>query len=461
MWGKSPDFSGPALLPWEKTDMKLPYPILILGLTVTLSGCLVIEKPHTRLAPGPWRGVLQLDPSQSSRLGGSTDQLKRGGITFEEVTAGELPFLFDVVYIEEDSFHILIHNGEEVIEVTDIRYGLDRATAKDTLVIDFPVMDSYIEAVTEGGVIQGHWIVRYRDNYRIPFVARHGKSDRFTLLRKAPATDLSGEWAAVFSPGEADSYPAIAEFRQEGNHLTGTFRTETGDYRFLEGTVQADKFYLSCFDGSHAYLFEGKILENGRLQGLFRSGSHHLAYWEAQRDPAARLADPDTLTRSTVGDQPVTFRFKGTDGNWVSNHDPAFAGRPLVVQILGTWCPNCLDESRFLAEYIRSHPDAGIEVIGIAFERYRDETKALAALARYEQRLDLPYPILLGGVSDKKEAVTHVPFLEHIKAYPTTIFLDKSHRIVRIHTGFDGPATRTHEAFKLDFHNFVQRLAPR
>jgi thiol-disulfide isomerase/thioredoxin len=302
-------------------------------------------------------------------------------------------------------------------------------------------------------------VVNYKEDYAIPFEARYGQGHRFTHLRKEPVADLSGEWAVQFGIGEEAPYPGIAEFKQEGNHLLGTFRTETGDYRFLEGTVQTNKLYLSCFDGSHAFLFEGKIMEDGSLQGLFRSGSHYLTYWEARRDPTFRLASPDSLTVSTLGDQPLTFEFTDTEGRKVSSRDEAFAGRPLVLSIMGTWCPNCLDESLFLKTYLEEHPDLDLAVVGIGFERYREEEKALAALRRYREKLALPYPLLYGGYYSKKEAASHVPFLSDIIAYPTMIFTDRDHRIVRIHTGFDGPATSKYQDFRTEFHNFVQLLA--
>lgn len=431
--------------------------IATLMLTLTLfSGCLVIEHPHSRLAPGTWRGVLKLDPAQASRVGGSGEQQRRAPIDFEEVTAGELPFLFEVVYDSPDSFHIVIVNGEEKIEVRDIRYGLDRSTAKDTLVMEFPLMDSRIEAVCESGVMQGHWIVQYKEDYRIPFEARFGEGHRFTELRKPPALDLSGSWAVVFEPGQEGEYPALGEFVQNGNQLTGTFRTETGDFRFLEGTVQANKLYLSCFDGSHAYLFEGKIMPDSTLQGIFRSGSHYLGFWQARRDAFFRLADPDTLTKASTPGQKVSFRFPDPLGRTISTDDPEFAGKPLIIQILGTWCPNCLDESRFLRDFAQKETE--VKVIGIAFERYRETELAAKAVRTYSERLDLPYPVLLGGYFDKKEAAKHVPFLQDIKAYPTMVFLDKEHRIARIHTGFDGPATSGYRNFTLDFNNFVQSL---
>lgn len=440
--------------------LRFPLQIsLFIGLLTLMSACVAIENPYPKLAPGRWRGVLQVDPSQSSRVGGKSDQQKERDIQFEEVTEGELPFEFDVIYDTPDSFHIVLINGEEEIIASDILFGLDRRTAKDTLTVNFPLYDSYLEAVCESGVMQGHWVVNYKENYRIPFVAKFGEGYRFTQLRKPPALDLTGTWAVTFQPGEPDAYPAIAEFAQQGNALTGTFRTETGDYRFLEGTVQTNKLYLSCFDGAHAFLFEGKIMEDGSLIGSFRSGNHYQAYWTAQRDSAFTLADPDNLSRPSDPDQPVQISFPDSRGNTVSLEQPEYAGRPVVLQIMGTWCPNCLDETRFLRDYLTTHPDIDLPIISIAFERYRDAEQVLPLLERYRQRLDLKWPVLWGGYADKTEASLALPFLDGLKAYPTMVFLDREHRIHRIHTGFNGPATSQYKQFASDFHNFVNRLA--
>lgn len=429
----------------------------LFALLMLVSGCVAIENPYPKLAPGRWRGVLQVDPSQSSRLGGKSDQQKERDIQFEEVTEGELPFEFDVIYDTPDSFHLVFINGDEEIIASDILFGLDRRTAKDTLTVTFPLYDSYIEAVCESGVMQGNWVVNYKENYRIPFVAKFGEGYRFTQLRKKPAMDLTGAWAVTFQPGEPDAYPAIAEFVQEGNALTGTFRTETGDYRFLEGTVQANKLYLSCFDGAHAFLFEGKILDDGSLIGSFRSGNHYQSYWTARKDAGFTLADPDDLSKATDIQQ-VQISFPDTKGDTWSSDDPKYSGRPMILQIMGTWCPNCLDETRFLQSYMAEHPEIDLQVVSIAFERYRESEKVLPILERYRQRLDLDWPILWGGYADKAAAGQALPFIDGVRAYPTMIFLDRDHRVQRIHTGFDGPATSKYQQFASDFHNFVNRL---
>lgn len=82
---------------------------------------------------------------------------------------------------------------------------------------------------------------------------------------------------------DKDTTKAIGEFVQVENNLTGTFLTESGDYRYLDGTVQANKLYLSCFDGAHAFLFEGKIEADNTINGIFYSGKNYKATWSSKK----------------------------------------------------------------------------------------------------------------------------------------------------------------------------------
>lgn len=434
--------------------------VLILLLGVQLSGCIVIDNKFTGIPPGPWRAVLELEPNMVTPNPKGEPLPEKVNFEFEEVTNGELPFNMEVVYDNRDSFHIEIINGQERIVVDDITIGLDRATAKDTLIIRFPIYDSYLKAIYEEDVLEGEWIVEDRgEPYRIPFLAKHGQDHRFTTLRKDPIMDLSGRWRVTFGIEEgAESYPAIGEFKQEGNHITGTFLTETGDYRYLEGSVQADKVYLSTFDGSHAFLFEAKIQPDSSLIGSFRSGKHFRTLWEAKRDPAAQLRQPDELTALKEGYQTVDFAFPNPAGEMVSLSDPKYDGKAVIVQIMGTWCPNCRDESVFLRDYLDNHPDQELEVIALAFERYEEQDKAMSAIRTYKQQLGLDYEILLAGTSDKKAAAAALPMLNRVYSYPTMIILDDTGEVQRIHTGFAGPATEKYVEFKKDFNTFIEKL---
>ena len=260
-------------------------------LLLSTAGCFVIDNQFTGLPPGPWRAVLKLDPVPVIPNPRGEPLPEKVNLTFDEVTQGELPFNFEVVYENEDRFHIEIVNGDQRIRVEDITIGLDRQTAKDTVTISFPNADSYIKGIFEENVLEGEWVVANRENYAVPFVAYHGQAHRFTNLRKEPVQDISGKWEATFEIEEERPYAAVAIFEQTGNLVTGTFLTEKGDYRYLEGTIQSDKIYLSTFNGADAFLFEAKIREDNSMIGSFRSGKHYKTLWEARRNPNAGLQD--------------------------------------------------------------------------------------------------------------------------------------------------------------------------
>lgn len=438
--------------------MLIRYILLCACLAGLFSGCFVMDNQFSGLPPGKWRAVLKLDPSNVTPNPKGEPLPEKLNLKFEEVTAGELPFNFEVIYENEERFYIEVINGEERVRLDDIVMGHDRSTAKDTILIDIPIFDSYIRGIYEENLIEGTWVVRNREAYSIPFVARYGQAHRFTTLRKTPALDLTGNWKTFFEVDTDKPFPAIGEFQQDGNHLLGTFRTETGDYRFLEGTVQADKLYLSCFDGSHAFLFEGKIQPDSSIVGIFRSGKHYQTIWEARRDPSFQLSDPDSLTHLNAGADRISFSFPDADGNIISLDDKRFEGKAKIVQIMGTWCPNCLDETKFLLNYLQENPTEDVALIALAFEKYRDEEKALQTIRTYRDKMQLPYPILYAGYYANEEAVKSLPMLDRIFSFPTMIFMDKDNRVRKIHTGFDGPATSKYPEFIADFKQTVQSL---
>jgi len=62
---------------------------------------------------------------------------------------------------------------------------------------------------------------------------------------------------------------------------------------------------------------------------------------------------------------------------------------------------------------------------------------------KLKNELGINYPVLLAqyGSSDKKKALEKFPMLNNIISYPTTIFLNRDKEVIKIHTGFNGPAT--------------------
>lgn len=432
---------------------------VFLAIAVVCSSCFVMESPYATIPPGVWRATLELVPKEMAISDSKEPQKALKGNQFEEVTEGELPFNFEVIYKNQTDFYIEIINGEERIRLDDITTFHSKSTGRDSITIRFPVYGSYIEAAFQDGLIEGKFFDPARSaDYSIPFRAKHGKNYRFTDLKKDPLFNVSGKWEATFAVGEEKPYPAIGEFEQVNNRLTGTFLTETGDYRFLEGTVQANKMYLSCFDGSHAYLFEAKLMEDSTLIGSFRSGNHYKTLWEARKNPVFQLANPDSLTFLNEGYETIDFAFENAYGKTISIHDEQYQNKIKIVQIFGTWCPNCRDETIFLKDYLKANNPEDLEVIALAFEKYKEKDKAIKAIQNYIEKMEIPYEILYAGNSNKKEAAKSLPMLNHVLAFPTMIFIDRQNKVRKIHTGFTGPATSQYKAMTEDFDSFVKQL---
>jgi thiol-disulfide isomerase/thioredoxin len=362
-----------------------------------------------------------------------------------------LPFNFDLKK-EISGYVINIYNAEETIHVDEIDIN------NDSIKIKMPAFEGYILGTFNDSAIKGEFIKESLDRI-VPFYAVFGDSTRFRSSENA-RFNVSGIWETKFSPDTEDEYLAKGIFEQEKGMVSGTFRTNTGDYRYLEGIVDGDSLRLSTFDGAHAFLFTAKVTDSS-LTGIFYSGNHFKEPFIAHRNDEFELADEESLTFLKEGYEELQFSFPNTDGAIISLEDPRFNDKVVVIQIMGTWCPNCLDETKFLSEYVKTTKRDNFEVVALAFEYANTKDLAFKRIERLKNRVGVPYPILLAqyGSSDKIKANEKLPMLNHILSYPTTIFIDKRGKVRKIHTGFNGPATgQKYIDFKKDFNEYIELL---
>lgn len=398
--------------------------LLLLPVLLLIFGC-NLNRPDA-LQEGVWRAELQLTETEL------------------------LPFNFEVT--SRDALKIF--NAGEVIMVTDIEYS------NDTIVIKTPVFEGYIRAVVKDGTLKGSFIKESLDRV-VPFSAEIGNKTRFDLKTETPSQNVTGNWETVFSPNsEEDKYIAKGTFEQKGNSVTGTFRTTTGDYRYLEGVMDGNTMKLSTFDGAHAFLFTAEVNDN-IMNGKFYSGNHWVEPFTAKRNENYELPSANELTFLNEGYDALEFTFPDTNGNQISLSDDQFKNKVVVVQIMGTWCPNCLDESKYYSEFYNSNAEKDIEFVALAFEYAKSEEKAFSSIKRLKNDIGIQYPILLAqyGSSDKSKAQEKLPMLNHVLSYPTSIFIDKKGKVRKIHTGFNGPATgEKFIEFKEEFETFITEL---
>ncbi|MCW3464263.1 TlpA disulfide reductase family protein [Chitinophaga nivalis] len=369
----------------------------------------------------------------------------------------------DIVF----NFEVKDKAGKKVLYVlnaTDKLLVDEVRIAGDSLFIKMPFFDSEFKAAfVSAGEVTGEWIRHLADkDVSIPFSARANTPERFPV-KAQPSGNVTGRWESRFSDATGKSSDnLIGEFKQTGHTVHGTFLSPTGDYRFLDGVVDGDTLKLSTFDGSHAYLFTALVKGDSITAGRFYAGiGDHVEDWVAAKNNAAKLPDERTLATVKPGQEQLDFTFPDMNGKKVSIKDARFKNKVVVITLMGSWCPNCMDETGFLSDWYKKNKNRGVEVIGLAYERTPDFEKSRQSLQGFLRRFNVQYPVLITGVTpgDPQKGEKTLPQLTGIKGFPTTIFIDKKGKVKEVHTGFSGPGTGEHYAqFQSDFNRLITTL---
>lgn len=375
-----------------------------------------------------------------------------------ESPGGPLPFGLEIEDVK-GQLQVTIRNGDERIAIPNVK------VRKGALFLNMPHYQSRIRAIIaeDGKSITGTWSKTSASKRAtaLAFWAELGAAPRFELqpgqyLEKDPR--IEGRWAVRFSSSER---PAVGVFEShDDGRVTGTFLTSLGDYRYLEGDFVEDRLRLSCFDGAHAFLFQANLEPDGTLRGDFWSRDTWHETWIAELDPDAAIEDPLGLSKWKQGVDVNSLSFMDIeDGKQVSLGDESLQGKVRLIQAFGSWCPNCHDEGPFLASLWDQYHEQGLQIVGVAFEHSGNMKRDALQVQEFKKRHAIPFPLLLGGTSDKKEATKSFTVLDELLAYPTVLFVDSKNKIRYVHTGFSGPATgKAHEREKERFHDLVQEL---
>jgi thiol-disulfide isomerase/thioredoxin len=368
--------------------------------------------------------------------------------------AGSLPFNLDIQK-KGEGYEVFALNGEERLLMDDAY--LDE---EDSLHIPMEIFDAEIIAKASGEKLNGTFRKKIGDLSirESSFTATFGENYRFVEKSDEAAVNVSGKYEVTFKYDD-ESYAAVGVFKQTGNEVTGTFLTTTGDYRYLQGNVADDSLKLSCFDGTHVFLFKAKIEADKLIGGVFCSSLTYTEEWSAVKNENAALPEATSLTHLKEGYDSISFAFKNEKGETVSLSDERYQSKVVAVQILGSWCPNCMDETKFLVSFYKKNKDRGFEVIGLAFEKKTGSEFAYPKIERMKERFDIPYEILIAGINDKTEAVKSLPMLDNILSFPTLITIDKKGKVREIHTGFSGPGTGAYyDKFTTDYNRLIEKL---
>ncbi len=404
----------------------LPAAVFVAETTDAAGKSGITIAPFTAI--GAWRGVFQLKP----------------GV--------EVPFNFDIRVAANGDQHIYFRNGEESFDGGRVKQS------PDSLFIFLDQFDNELAFRISDGPLTG--VLRRQDKTGTPLPVRAEPNTtwRFSETGTAPAGDISGTYDIVFRSGDGKEEKAVGLFHQTGNKLSGTFLRVTGDSRYLEGIVEGNNFYLSSFFGSGPSYYKGSFTKDGSLTGEI-VGAHSGSNFTGLLNPKAALPDPYKLTYLKEGYTAFDFSFPDVDGRTVSLQDKKFRNKVVIVTIGGTWCPNCVDETSFLAPWFKANQKRGVEIVSIQYERKTDSAFVRKVLTRFRERYDITYDQVFGGIADKAVVANSLPSLNTFLAFPTTIIIDKKGKVAKIHTGYSGPATGVYyQEFVKEFNAEIDGL---
>jgi len=328
------------------------------------------------------------------------------------------------------------------------------------LVLYWDYYAATLDATLKDGVLEGQYAGTRR--MKGPFAIR---ATRAAAAKPTPVAgvipSINGVWEIPNKSGKGElAWRFIVQQTgtQQSGKVSATILRVDGDTGTISGAFQNGKFVLSHFDGARAHLLEITPASDGTLD-ILQDGKTKLT---AYRPAAARAkglpkpTDPNLHTSMKDPREPFRFSFPDLNGHVVSNEDARFRGKVLVVEITGSWCPNCHDEAPFLAEMYRKFGRQGVEIVSLSFEE-TEQLKDPTRLRAFVKKYGLEFPVLLCG--DPDEANAKLTQLVNWNTWPATLFIDRQGLVRGIHSGF--PSAGSGDLFrqaKDEFNVEVGRL---
>ncbi len=364
-----------------------------------------------------------------------------------QVSGVEIPFRFELSG-QGSNVKGSFFNGDERITSTSGRFE------NGSLILAWDDHASRLEAAYHDGVLEGKYIRAGRDEKsQYPFTAKRYVAPQAD--KNAPS--IGGQWLI---PTESSKGEKAWRFivHQTGPEVSAAILRIDGDTGALTGTYKDGKFVLSHFDSARPMLLEVSVQKDGTLE-LVENGKTKLTAVRWEEAHAKGMPEPtDPLKHTSVKDpsEPFQFHMPDVNGKMVSNTDAKFRGKVVLVNIMGSWCPNCHDEAPFLSELYKKYRDQGLEIVALSFEE-ADQLKDLARLRAFIKRYGMDYTVLVGGEpSEAKDKLTQAV---NWNSWPTTFFLGRDGRVRSVHAGFPSSASgELYRESKEEFTAEVQRL---
>jgi thiol-disulfide isomerase/thioredoxin len=312
----------------------------------------------------------------------------------------------------------------------------------DSITLRFSEYSAEVRATWNGSRLRGNYLrIRSDGTKALKFTAWPEMSS--SPGNGGEAVLPNGDYQVLFRDANKVDTTTVAKFWTTGGTLYGTFIAPDGDYGLMQGKRSGEDVQLSRFTGWQAIALVLKP-EAKAWSGTFYAASEPKprAFVLRPRDDLNVAAT--AATRTTMKNPDAEFAFSGVSlsGETVRNTDERFKGKPLIIDIMGTWCHNCLDEAPVLQRLQERFGKDGLQIVGLSFEITNDAATSRKNLQLYKDRFGLTYTLLFCGSVDDENVKKQIHNqLNNFFAYPTTIFADRNHRVQAINSGFKGPGT--------------------
>jgi peroxiredoxin len=367
----------------------------------------------------------------TSTLAGAADP-SLAGVWDATVVANNLtvPFKFEIVQ-KGSTVSGSFFDGDLRVPSTDGRYE------SGALTLTFAQYGTRLEATWKGDRLEGKYD-RGTRGAAYPFQAQRAVP---ISAATGAVPSIAGEWRIPLEKSSSKGESAWRfVVRQSGAQVSAAIMRVDGDTGTLSGSFKDGKFLLSHFSGVGPTVLEVTPAADGSLK-LLQGGRTQMTALRVTDARTKSLPEPTDPTRHTsVADASAKFRFSfpDLDGKIVSDTDPRFQGKVVIVSVTGTWCPNCHDEAPFLSELYRTHHAKGLEIVALAFEE-PEQLKDLSRVRGFIKKYGITYPFLIAG--EPEQAAEKIPQAVNLNTFPATFVLGKDGRVKATHAGYASKAT--------------------
>lgn len=315
---------------------------------------------------------------------------------------------------------------------------LDVRWAGEKLTLEVPIMHAAVEATTSGnGALAGSWKVDSKSWGKIAIPFRAAPIDapapetRFDEASPAGAPIDLGEsrttWRARFS----ESGVAKIEVEQtKPGVFEATVFFPTGNTVHLAGNGRGREILMSSLVGFSINLFRGQLdASHKTLRGTWISG------------PTLEWREPFQASRVADFDVELAIKTKRKGQILSMPQLKAYAGKPLIVEVGGSWCDACKHAAAALRDIYLRHHDSGLEIVSLTYEFTDDSAYNRQQAEAFKKEYEIPWEVIpVDGEADRAWEIIP-PGLEGVdtSGFPLTFFVGRDGSIRALHASFAGP----------------------